>query len=94
LAVSPDEAQLATAVPGVAVGDGAGGELAGALVVAGALGEAAGLAGAVVELELHAAANSVVPSSAAMPSGRPCRRGTDRPMMVSSLSLRQVRRLL
>ena len=90
MAVSPDEAQLATAVPGVAVGDGAGGEVAGALVAAGAVGEADGLGGEVVELELHAVASSAVPSSAAMPSARPCRRGTDGPVMVSSLSVRQV----
>jgi hypothetical protein len=101
---SPDEAQLSAAGVGGAAGEEVAGGGAGALDVAAALGDAAGLGGELVVLELHAAASnavlsSVILSRAVMPSTRPCHRGTDGLMMVSSLSVRrlsvrQARRLL
>jgi hypothetical protein len=96
LIFSPDEAQLATAVLGETVGAAAdvAGDVAGALGVGGVLGDVAEPGGELLELEPHAATSSAVPSSAVTPSARPCRAGTDRPMMVSSLSVRQPRRLL
>jgi hypothetical protein len=92
LIFSPDEAQLATAALGVDVG--ADGEVAGVLGAAGVLGDVAEPGGELLELEPHAATSRAVPSSAITPSARPCRADTDMPMMVSSLSVRQPRRLL